>query len=89
MENSYSKWKELEEECHQSKKKGPTESYMIKKIFTSCKGRKSHVLLTNGYSEVLERPNKTLMVKLVGLLNENSEEGGGAYELITIQNNLH
>ena len=88
MENSYTKWKELEEERVENKtlKKGSIDSYMIKKIFTTSKGRKTHVLLTNGQSEVLERTNKTIMVKLVSLLNENSEEGCGIYELITIHN---
>ena len=62
---------------------------MIKKIWINSKGKKSHVLLTNGHSEVLERRNKSVMTKLITLLNDNSEEGCGIYELITIQNKLY
>ena len=62
------------------------ESYMIRKIMTNSDGKKSHVILTNGYSEVLERKNKTLMIKLIQLLNENTTKECGIYELITIQN---
>jgi ribosome biogenesis protein Nip4 len=65
------------------------ESYMIKKIWINPQGKKSHVLLTNGHSEVLERRNKSVMTRLVTILNENSEEGCGIYELITIHNNVH
>ena len=91
MENSYTRWLEIQEEKKHKKenkmKKGSIESYMIKKIFTTSHGRKTHVLLTNGQSEVLERENKKFMDNLVTILNENSEEGCGIYELITINNN--
>ena len=90
MENSYTRWLEIQEEEKQEKQnkmeKGNIESYMIKKILVGPKGKKTHVLLTNGYSEVLERRNKGLMSNLVTVLNENSEEGCGVYELITIYN---
>ena len=91
MENSYTRWLEIQEEEKHKKenkmKKGSIESYMIKKIWINPKGKKSHVLLTDGQSEVLERRNKSIMTNLVTVLNENSEEGCGIYELITIQNN--
>jgi len=60
------------------------ESYMIKKIFNS-NGKKTHVLMTNGNSEVLESNNKNKIEEMIHILNDNTDSGC-VYELITIIN---
>ena len=60
------------------------ESYMIKKIFTHS-GKKTHVLMTNGNSEVFESRKKNKMEEIVKVLNENTDSGC-FYEVITIIN---
>ena len=60
------------------------ESYMIKKIFTNS-GKKTHILMTNGNSEVFESNKKSKMDELVKVLNENTDSGC-FYEVITIMN---
>lgn len=61
------------------------ETYMIKKIFTNS-GKKTHVLMTNGNSEVFESSKKNKMEEIVKVLNENTDSGC-FYEVITIINN--
>jgi ribosome biogenesis protein Nip4 len=48
--------------------------YVIKKTFTKG-GKKSHVFLTNGHSEVLEITKEQEAKNLVEVLNENSDSG--------------
>jgi len=56
--------------------------YLIKKTIES-KGKKIYVLMTNGYSEILEIPQENLINKLVEVLNENSDSGC-SYEVISV-----
>ena len=60
------------------------ESFMIKKIFNS-NGKKRHVLMTNGNSEVFERIDKIKIGEMVNILNDNTDSGC-KYEIITILN---
>ncbi len=60
------------------------ETYMIKKIFNPS-GKKTHVLMTNGNSEVFESEDKNKMDEIVKVLNENTDSGC-LYEVITILN---
>ena len=60
------------------------ETYMIKKIFNS-NGKKTHVLMTNGNSEVFESGDKNKMGEIIKVLNENTDSGC-LYEIITILN---
>jgi hypothetical protein len=46
-------------------------------------GKPTHVLLTNGYSEILEYESMVEAEKFVVLLNSNSDSGW-TYEVITI-----
>ena len=48
--------------------------YVIKKTFTK-EGKKTHVFLTNGHSEVLEILDEQEAKNLVEVLNENSDSG--------------
>lgn len=47
-------------------------------------GKKTHVLLTDGMSEVMEIPHKNIAEKMVDVLNENSDSGW-VYELVEIK----
>jgi len=38
-------------------------------------GKKIHILMTNGQSEILEMDNKVIAKKFVKVLNENSDSG--------------
>jgi hypothetical protein len=58
--------------------------YAIKKIMVDNTGKKTHVLLTDGMSEVMEIPHKNIAEKMVEVLNENSDSGW-TYELIEIK----
>lgn len=57
---------------------------MIKKIMTNLKGKKTHVLLTNGQSEILEVKHENIAENLVKVLNENSDSGW-VYEIVEIK----
>ena len=58
-------------------------TYAIKKRMVNH-GRTSHVLLTDGYSEVLELKHKNIAEKMVEVLNANSDSGW-TYEIIEIK----
>lgn len=58
--------------------------YAIKKIMVNNNGKKTHVLLTDGMSEVMEIPHKNIAEKMVAVLNENSDSGW-VYELVEIK----
>jgi len=60
------------------------DTYMIKKIFLTD-GKKQHVILTNGGSEVYESTKRDKMDEFVEVLNENTDNGC-FYEVITIKN---
>jgi len=60
------------------------ESYMIKKIFNNS-GKKTHVLMTNGTSEILESKKKDKIEEIIKILNDNTDNGC-QYEIITILN---
>ena len=47
-------------------------------------GKKTHVLLTNGQSEILEVKHKNIAENLINVLNENSDSGW-IYELVEIK----
>lgn len=64
-------------------KKVDKKVYAIKKTIIKANGKKQHIFLTNGHSEILETSNKNVANKLVEVLNENSDNGC-RYELITI-----
>jgi hypothetical protein len=59
-------------------------SYVIKKIMADAKGKKTHVLLNNSQSEILEINDFDEAQKLVGILNHNSDSGW-LYEIIEIK----
>jgi hypothetical protein len=59
-------------------------SYVIKKIMADAKGKKTHVLLTNSQSEILELEYIEEAQRLVGILNQNSDSGW-LYEVIEIK----
>jgi len=59
-------------------------SYVIKKIMGNTKGKKTHVLLVDSQSEILEIGRKEEAESLVNILNENSDSGW-IYELIEIK----
>jgi hypothetical protein len=61
-------------------------TYVIKKIMADAKGKKTHVLLTDSHSELLEMPSKEDAQKLVNILNHNSDSGW-LYEVIEIKKN--
>jgi CRISPR/Cas system endoribonuclease Cas6 (RAMP superfamily) len=56
--------------------------YVIKKTITK-NGKKSHVLLTNGHSEILEIAQENVVNKLVEVMNENSDSNC-EYEVLPI-----
>lgn len=60
------------------------DTYMIKKILL-IGGKRTHVLLTNGNSEIFESNSKNKMEEFVEVLNENTDSGC-FYEVITIKN---
>jgi len=59
-------------------------SYIIKKIMANAKGKKTHVLLVDSHSEILEISSEKEAVDLVNILNENSDSGW-IYELIEVK----
>jgi hypothetical protein len=59
-------------------------SYVIKKIMADAKGKKTHVLLTNSQSEILELNSLNESEDLVNILNQNSDSGW-VYEVIEIR----
>ena len=59
-------------------------SYVIKKIMADAKGKKTHVLLTNSQSEILELNSLNESEDLVNILNQNSNSGW-VYEVIEIR----
>jgi|SaaInlV_100m_DNA_3_1039692.scaffolds.fasta_scaffold281491_1 hypothetical protein len=61
--------------------------YVIKKTLIKS-GKKSHVFLTNGYSEVLEIPQVNVANKLAEVMNENSDNGC-SYEVLSIASNIN
>jgi hypothetical protein len=61
-------------------------SYVIKKIMADAKGKRTHVLLTNSQSEILELTSINEANNLVDILNQNSDSGW-VYEVIEIKKN--
>ena len=61
------------------------ESYMIKKILRSNVGKKTHVLMTDGQSQVLEFTDKSITTHFICILNENTDNGC-EYEIIIVKN---
>jgi hypothetical protein len=61
-------------------------SYVVKKIMADAKGKKTHVLLNNSQSEILEINNFVEAQNLVNILNQNSDSGW-LYEVIEIKKN--
>ena len=61
------------------------DSYMIKKILTNHRGNKQFVLMTDGYSQVLELNDIKIVMQFVDVLNENTDNGC-KYEIITVKN---
>lgn len=59
-------------------------SYIIKKIMANAKGKKTHVLLVDSHSEILEISSKSEAEKFVNILNENSDSGW-MYEMIEVK----
>ena len=59
-------------------------TFMIKKIMIKPNGKKTHVLLTDGQSEILEVKHKNIANNLVKVLNENSDSGW-TYEIVEIK----
>jgi hypothetical protein len=59
-------------------------SYLIKKIMADAKGKKTHVLLTNSQSEILDLDSKEEAENLVDILNQNSDSGW-IYEIIEVK----
>ena len=49
--------------------------YNILKIMTNNKGQKTHVLLTDGLSQIWEIKNKSEAEKTAKMLTENSDSG--------------
>tara|TARA_B100000963_G_scaffold50171_1_gene38326 strand:+ start:536 stop:748 length:213 start_codon:yes stop_codon:yes gene_type:complete len=62
------------------------DSYMIKKCYRDNTGKDLHVLITDGHSQVLELTTLSKAEYLVGLLNENTDNGC-RYEIMVINNN--
>jgi len=50
-------------------------SYIIKKTMRKSDGKKIHIFMTNGQSEILEMEDKNIAKKFVKVLNENSDSG--------------
>jgi len=61
------------------------EVYVVKKVMVLPNGKKNHIFMTNGNSEVLEMDDKDDAKKLVKILNENSDSGWD-YEIVVIKN---
>lgn len=61
------------------------EVYVVKKVMVLPNGKKNHIFMTNGDSEVLEMDDKDDAKKLVKILNENSDSGWD-YEIVVIKN---
>jgi hypothetical protein len=61
--------------------------YAIKKIMTFPNGKRSHVLLTDNHSEILELTYKNIAINLAKLMQENSDSGW-TYEVIEIKNKI-
>jgi len=59
-------------------------SYLIKKIMANAKGKKTHVLLTDSHSEVLDLNSKKDAEDLVNILNKNSDSGW-VYEIMEVK----
>jgi len=59
--------------------------YVIKKTLNK-NGKKSHVFVTNGYSEVLEIKHLNIANKFAEVMNENSDNGC-FYEVLPIAEN--
>jgi hypothetical protein len=57
-------------------------SYVIKKTLVKD-GKKSHVFMTDGASEVLEMKHKNVADKMCEVMNANTDSGC-SYEVITI-----
>jgi len=47
-------------------------------------GKKTHTLLTDGHSEILEINHENIAKNVIGVLNENSDSGW-VYELVEIK----
>ena len=61
------------------------ESYMIKKTQRDQTGKKLHVFMTDGQSQILESQDIVRMKNLVDILNNNTDNGC-EYELIIVKN---
>jgi len=59
-------------------------SYVIKKIMVDNKGKKTHVLITDAHSEVMEFDDIVEATRIVDMLNFNSDSGW-TYELVEIK----
>jgi hypothetical protein len=58
-------------------------SYVIKKTMINPYGRKTHVFMTDGSSEVLEMKHKNVADKMCEVMNANTDSGC-SYKVITI-----
>jgi hypothetical protein len=58
------------------------ELYIIKKTLIKD-GKKSHVFVTDGYSEVLEIKHRNIAEKFCEVMNDNSDSGC-SYEVIPV-----
>jgi|TARA_R110000803_G_scaffold89302_1_gene156519 archaellum biogenesis ATPase FlaH len=59
-------------------------SYIIKKIMADAKGKKTHVLLVDSQSELLELDSLKNAEELINILNGNSDSGW-VYEIIEVK----
>ena len=58
--------------------------FLIKKTMVNqATGKTTHVLMTNGQSEILEIPQDNVAHKLCEVMNENSDSGH-SYEVIDV-----
>ena len=61
------------------------EVYAIKKIMKDPgAGKKQHILMTNGQSEVYETENLEEVTRMVEILNSNTDSGW-RYEIVTMK----
>lgn len=60
-------------------------TYVIKKSMVGNNGKKIHVLMTDGHTEILELPYENIANKMVEVLNDNTDNGC-YYEVIKINN---
>jgi hypothetical protein len=58
--------------------------YAIKKTMVDNKGKKTHVLLTDGSSQIMELKHENIAKKMVEVFNENSDSGW-VYEIVEIK----